>query len=406
MNSGESVVIVGAGHAGFQLAVSLRQSGYEGRIALINNEPHLPYQRPPLSKGFLEGGGDLNSVLFRPESFFGDNRIDLIDDTVVAIDRATRKAVLQSGHLLGYHHLVFATGASNRLLRMDNANHDDVRYLRSLADSQEIRQRLDRTERAVVIGAGFVGLEFAATAAARGITVDVIELAPRIMARAVSPAISAYFHARHETAGCRIHHACSITAIETANGRLQSVILADGRKLATDLIVVGVGVTPNTELAKVAGLPIQNGIVVNELLATADKNISAIGDCALFSSPRYNSPVRLESVSNATDQAKCLAARLTGQTRPFVSVPWFWSDQGYDKLQIAGFISQRDDMIMRGDPDERSFSVFCYSAGKLVGVESVNRAGDHMAARRLLAAGGNVRPDQAADLSFDLRSML
>lgn len=406
MRTDEPVVIVGAGHAGFQLAASLRQSGYEEHIALINNEPHLPYQRPPLSKGFLEGNGDPQAVFFRPESFFRDYRIDLVEDHVVEIDRMTRKASFQSTRSLNYRHLVMATGARNRLLRMPNADHDDVRYLRSLADSEAIRERLENAKQVVVIGAGFVGLEFAATAAAKGIAVDIVELAPRIMARAVSPVVSGYFEARHEGAGCCIHSARSVSAIETANGRLQCVILDDGRKLPADLMIVGIGVVPNVELAMAAGLPSQDGIVVDQHLATVDPNISAIGDCALFSSHRYKSPLRLQSVSNAVDQAKCLAARLTGKIRPFDSLPWFWSDQGDDKLQIAGLIDSYEDIVVRGDPDQNSFSVFCYGDGILRGVESVNRVGDHMAARRLLAACTTVDPDKAANLSFDLKTAL
>lgn len=406
MTSEEPIVVVGAGHAGFQLAASLRQSGYEGSISLLNNEPYLPYQRPPLSKAFLKGTGQIDAVIFRPESFFSDQQIDLINDHVVAIDRMTRKTIFQSGLSLTYRHLVFATGARNRVLEMPNADHDDVRYLRSLADSEAIRSRLSKAKRVVVIGAGFIGLEFAATAAAKGLEVDIVELAPRIMARVVSPAISAYFQARHEAAGCRIHRERSVSAIETVNGKLQGVILDDGRRLPADLVVVGIGVIPNVELALAAGLPSRDGIVVDQHFATADPHISAIGDCALFSSPRYRAPVRLESVSNATDQARCLAARLAGQIWPFDKVPWFWSDQGHDKLQIAGFIDHCEEMVFRGEPEQNSFSVFCYCGGNLLGVESVNRAGDHMAARRLLAAGATVHPNQAASLSFDLKGAL
>lgn len=401
--SDRSIVIVGAGHAGFQLAASLRQSGYQERISLINNEPHLPYQRPPLSKAFLQGSGEPGTVAFRPESFFHDHRIDLVDGHVCAIDRMARKVTLRSGYSLDYRHLVFATGARNRTLTIPNADHEDVRYLRSLSDSEQIRQRLDRVERVVVIGAGFIGLEFAATAAAKGIEVDIVELAPRIMARVVSPAISRYFQARHEASGCRIHCGCSVSAIETEKERLKSVVLGDGRKLPADLVVVGIGVVPNVEVAVEAGLPSEKGIVVDQHLATFDPHISAVGDCALFSSSRYAAPMRLESVANATDQAKCLAARLTGQIQPFDTVPWFWSDQGKDKLQIAGLIDRREETVVRGEPDEKSFSVFCYGGGNLLGVESVNRVGDHMAARRLLAAGANLHPSQAASLSYDLR---
>ena len=406
MTPDRSIVVVGAGHAGFQLAASLRQSGYQERISLINNEPHLPYQRPPLSKAFLQGSGEPDTVAFRPETFFRDHRIDLISDHVCEVDRAARRVVLRSGDLLDYGHLVFATGARNRVLAMPNADHDDVRYLRSLSDSESIRQRLDLVKRVVVIGAGFIGLEFSATAIAKGLEVDIVEMAPRIMARVVSPAISRYFQRRHEISGCRIHCGRSVSSIETRNGRLHNVTLDDGQRLSADLVVVGIGVVPNVEIALAAGLPSENGIVVDQHLATIDSHISAIGDCALFLSSRYRAPVRLESVANATDQAKCLAARLTGEIQPFDNVPWFWSDQGQDKLQIAGFIDRCEEAVVRGEPDQKSFSVFCYGEGNLLGVESVNRVGDHMVARRLLAAGASLQPSQAASLSYDLKGAL
>ncbi|TPI27614.1 pyridine nucleotide-disulfide oxidoreductase [Mesorhizobium sp. B3-2-1] len=406
MTANEPITIVGAGHAGLQLAASLRQLGSDDPIVLVNNEPHLPYQRPPLSKAFLQGTADPETVSFRSQSFFRDQRINLVDDEVIAIDRFARKAIFQSGHSLTYRHLVIATGARNRVLQMPNADHDDVHYLRTLADSETIRGRLAKVKRVIVIGAGFIGLEFASTAAQMGIDVDIIELAPRIMARVVSPTVSAYFQKRHEAAGCRVHCGRAVAAIETANGRLQGVLLDDGRMLAADLIVVGIGVVPNVELALEAGLPSEEGIAVDEHLATLDPNISAIGDCARFSSPRYPSAVRLESVANATDQAKCLAARLTGLPKPFESVAWFWSDQGSDKLQIAGFFERHDEAVVRGDPDQNSFSVFFYGQGKLLGVESVNRSGDHMAARRLLAAGVTVCPSHAANPSFELKNAL
>jgi 3-phenylpropionate/trans-cinnamate dioxygenase ferredoxin reductase subunit len=401
-----SIVVVGAGHAGFQLTASLRQSGCQERIYLINDEPHLPYQRPPLSKAFLQGSGEPDTVAFRPEAFFRDHQIDLVSDHVCAVDRVARRMTLQSCHSLEYGHLVFATGARNRVLTMPNAEHDDVRYLRSLSDSETIRQRLGVAKRVVVIGAGFIGLEFAATAAARGLEVDIVELAPRVMARVVSPAVSQYFQMQHEVSGCRIHCGRSVSAIETGKGRLRSVILDDGKRIAADLVVVGIGVAPNVEVAVAAGLPSENGIVVNQHLASVDPHISAIGDCALFSSSRYGAPVRLESVANATDQAKCLAARLTGHIHPFDSVPWFWSDQGKDKLQIAGLIDRCEEAIIRGEPDQKSFSVFCYGGGNLLGVESVNRVGDHMIARRLLAARASLHPNQAASLSYDLKGAL
>jgi 3-phenylpropionate/trans-cinnamate dioxygenase ferredoxin reductase component len=401
-----AVVIVGAGHAGFQVALSLRQLGFKNRVCLINDEAHLPYQRPRLSKAYLKGTGGPDSLMFRPERFFHDQNIELIADRAVAIDRAAQKLKLASGTSLDYGHLVLATGARNRLLDIPNANLPDVRYLRILDDSEDLRKRIAASKRVVVIGAGFIGLEFAATARIKGLEVDVLELANRVMARAVTAEVSEYFQARHAEAGVRIHLGVMATAIEADRERITGVSLSDGRHIPADLVVVGVGVLPNVELAKEAGLQTASGIIVNEHLLTSDPNISAIGDCALFESPRFGGALRLESVQNATDQAKCVAARLTGNDKVYDGQPWFWSDQGDDKLQIAGLTTGYDRVVLRGDPSHKAFSAFCYKQGRLVGIESVNRAGDHMFGRRLLPMERSVEPEQAADPNFDLKKAL
>ncbi|WJR80551.1 FAD-dependent oxidoreductase [Bradyrhizobium sp. NP1] len=400
------VLIVGAGHAGFQVAASLRQHGFADAIRLINDEAHLPYQRPPLSKAYLKGTGGPDSLMFRPQKFFDDQKVELLADHAVAIDRAARKLKLASGQSLDYGHLVLATGARNRLIDIPNANLPNVRYLRILDDSEDLRARIAASRHVVVIGAGFIGLEFAATARIKGLEVDVIELASRVMARAVTAEVSDYFQKRHTQAGIRIRLGVQVTSIEADGSKVTGVSLSDGHHIPADLVVVGVGVLPNVELAAEAGLPVASGIIVNEHLLTADPHISAIGDCALFASPRFGGSLRLESVQNATDQARCVAARLTGDDKAYDGLPWFWSDQADDKLQIAGLTTGYDQVVMRGDPAKKAFSAFCYKAGKLVGIESINRAGDHMFGRRLLAANGSISPQQAADLSFDLKKAL
>ena len=399
-----AVLIAGAGHAGFQLAVSLRQLGYEGRVCLINDEAHLPYQRPPLSKAYLKGEGRPDSLMFRPEKFYHDQHIELIADRAVSIDRPARKLLLASGAALDYAHLVLATGARNRLLDIPNANLADVRYLRILDESEALRLRIASARHVVVIGAGFIGLEFAATARAKGLEVDVIELGARVMARAVTAEISEYFQQRHTAAGIRIHFGVQATSIESDGTRVTGVSLSDGRHVPADLVVVGVGVLPNIELAAAAGLPVASGIIVDEQLLTSDPDISAIGDCALFASRRFGGSLRLESVQNATDQARCVAARLTGDAKTYDGQPWFWSDQGDDKLQIAGLTTGYDRVVVRGDPAQRSFSAFCYREGRLVGVESVNRAADHVFGRKILGLNRSIAPEQAADLDFDLKA--
>src|SRR5215471_11203321 len=402
----QGVVIVGAGHAGFQVAASLRQHGFKDRVVVINDEAHLPYQRPPLSKAYLKGTGGPDSLMFRPRKFFDDQKIELISDHAAAIDRDERKLKLASGAALDYGHLVLATGARNRPLDIPNANLPDVRYLRILDDSDDLRKRIAASERVVVIGAGFIGLEFAATARIKGLEVDVLELASRVMARAVTAEVSEYFQARHAASGIRIHLGVQATAIEADGDKVTGVSLSDGRHIPADLVVVGVGVLPNVELAANAGLPVASGIIVNEHLLTSDPHISAIGDCALFASPRFGGSLRLESVQNATDQARCVAARLTGDDKVYDGQPWFWSDQADDKLQIAGLTTGYDRVVLRGDPSQKAFSAFCYRGEQLVGIESVNRAGEHMFGRRLLGMDRSIAPEQAADQNFDLKKAL
>jgi 3-phenylpropionate/trans-cinnamate dioxygenase ferredoxin reductase subunit len=400
------VLIVGAGHAGFQLAASLRQHGFGERIGLINDEAHLPYQRPPLSKAYLKGEGRPDSLMFRPDKFYRDQNIELMADRAVSIDRGARRLLLASGASLDYGHLVLATGARNRLLDIPNANLKDVLYLRTLDESEALRQRITSGQRVVVIGAGFIGLEFAATARAKGLEVDVAELGARVMARAVTAEISQFFQDRHTAAGMRIHLGVQATSIESDGVNVTGVSLSDGRHVPADLVVVGVGVLPNIELAAQAGLSVAAGIIVNEQLLTSDPDISAVGDCALFASPRFGGSLRLESVQNASDHARCVAARLTGDAKTYDGLPLFWSDQGPDKLQIAGLTTGYDQVVVRGDPGQGSFSAFCYKSGQLVGIESINRASDHVFGRKILGLNRSIRPEQAADLSFDLKGAL
>ncbi|MFT4116376.1 NAD(P)/FAD-dependent oxidoreductase [Bradyrhizobium sp.] len=400
------VIIVGAGHGGYQVAASLRQAGFSDRICLINDEAHLPYQRPPLSKAYIKGSAGPESLMFRPEKFYQDQKIELIAGRAASIERPARKVHLASGETLPYGHLVLATGARNRLLDLPNANLPDVKYLRILDDSETLRTIIPSKKRAVIIGAGFIGLEFASTARIKGLEVDVLELAPRVMARAVTAEVSEYFQQRHREAGIRIHLGVQATSIEADGDKVTGVSLSDGRHLPADLIVVGVGVLPNIELAAEAGLPVASGIVVDEYLSTADPDISAIGDCALFASPRFGGSLRLESVQNATDHARCVAARLTGDRRAYDGHPWFWSDQGDDKLQIAGLTTGYDRVVLRGNPTGKAFSAFCYKGDKLLGIESINRAGDHMFGRRLQGMDRSITPEQAADEGFDLKGAL
>ena len=402
----EPIVIVGAGHAGFQLAASLRQHGFEGGITLIGDEPVLPYQRPPLSKDYLDGKIGLDLLLMRPETFYRDHRIDYLGGTRVSdIDRAGKTLRLASGERLRYGHLVLATGARNRMPALPGTELGGVCYLRTLAETETLRERLAAADNVVVIGAGFIGLEFAAVARSHGKSVHIVELTERAMGRVVSHATSGFFVEAHCKTGVAFSFGAQAMGIAGGHGRLDHVELADGKKLPADLVLVSIGVRPNEELAAAAGLDVANGIVVNEELLTADSNISAIGDCASF--PCHHAaghPTRLEAVQNAVDHARGVADRLVGKPHPYAALPWFWSEQGPLRLQIAGLTQGHDRTVLRGAIESGEFSVFCYKEGALLGVESINRPADHAHARRLLAAGRQVTPEQAADASFDLRA--
>jgi 3-phenylpropionate/trans-cinnamate dioxygenase ferredoxin reductase subunit len=408
-----TVVILGTGQGGFQAAASLREEGFEGRLLLVGEEPDLPYQRPPLSKAYLTGKADAAQLRLRPGRFYAEHRIELRTGArATAIDRAGRTLLLASGERLAYDHLVLATGAHNRALPVRGAAAaEGVLQLRTLAEAEALRQRLGgggAARQVVVVGAGFIGLEFAAVAAERGLPVTVIEAADRVMARAVSPAVSEFVRAAHAARGIRFALGTAVVEILGEGGRVRGVASADGARHPADLVLVGIGVVPNTVLAEEAGLAAANGIVVDEHLLTRDPAISAIGDCAAFPCRHAagGAVTRLESVQNAVDQARCVAARLAGRgPAPYAALPWFWSEQGPHKLQIAGLAVPHDRAVLRGDPAAGGgVSVFCYRGGALAGVESVNRPLDHIHARRLLAGGMGLTPEQAADPGFDLKA--
>ena len=383
-----SVVIVGGGQGGFQAAASLRAEGYEESITIIGEEPHLPYQRPPLSKGMLLGKQEERHAILRTAEFYQTQRIDLIiGERVSAIEPS--RVRLASGATVSYSKLILATGARNRPLKLPGAEH--VCYLRTLHESAEVKRRMAEAQEVVVIGGGFIGLEVAAAARALGKNVTVMEAGPRLMARVVAPVVSEYFRSQHETRGVRVRLNAGMERVE---------------KSAGELVVAGIGVLPNDELARAGGLAVGNGIAVNERLETSDPNIFAIGDCAEYPNPYAGARVRLESVQNAIDQAACVAKNITGKPTIYDAAPWFWSDQFDIHLQMVGLAPGFDQTVTRGDPASNKFSVLYYRDGLLKSVDSINRAAEHMTARKLIAARAQVSPEQAADESFDLKSAI
>jgi 3-phenylpropionate/trans-cinnamate dioxygenase ferredoxin reductase subunit len=393
------VVIAGGGQAGYQTAASLRTEGFDGQITIIGEEPGLPYQRPPLSKAYLLGKQETRHALLRPESFYQANRIDLrTGQRVSAIDRFSRRVELASGGRVAYDTLVLATGARNRILPIQGAMLDHVCYLRTLAEAALLRERLAAAAAVAVIGGGFIGLEAAAAARTLGKRVTVIEAQDRLMARVLAPETSGYFLSTHMAQDVAIALTSPAQAI-TPDG----IVLRDGTLRKADLVVVGIGIVPNTELASEAGLATGNGIAVDEYLRTSDQSIFAIGDCAEYPSAFTGTRVRLESVQNAVDQAACVAKAIAGKPEPYTAAPWFWTDQFDIRLQIAGIASNWDQVVTRGNPESRKFSVFYFERGKLRAVDSINRPAEHLAARKLISARASISPQQAADEGFDLK---
>jgi 3-phenylpropionate/trans-cinnamate dioxygenase ferredoxin reductase subunit len=401
----ESVVIVGAGQAGLETAVSLRSRGHEGAITLIGAEPGLPYQRPPLSKAVLAGTAVVAETILRPKAFFAQHQIELrASERAVAIDREARRVKLAGGASVAYDHLVLATGAVNRRLAVEGSEHDGVLALRTVEDAIELRGRLAGAERVAIVGAGFIGLEVAAVARGAGKEVEVFELAERPMGRVVSEPTARFFARAHERNGVRMRFGAEVQRIVGSAGRVSGVELGDGTRSPADLVVVAIGIVPDDRLAAACGVPVRTGVCVDERLLTADPAISAIGDCARFPCRFAREPVILESVQNACDQARAVAARLTGDDSPYTAVPWFWSHQGALKLQIAGLTVGAEASVVSGDPTAGRFSTLCFAGGRLLGVESVGRPGDHVAARRLLASSVALSPAQAGQPDFDLKA--
>lgn len=403
--SNSGTVIIGAGQAGGQLAVSLRESGYENPVTLIGDEEAYPYHRPPLSKDFLAGKIGVGELEMRSPRFYEERRITVRAGVrVERIDRADKSVQLANGEKLQYDKLVLATGTSPRRLPVDNRA-TNVHYLRTIQDACRLKAEVANAKKVLVIGAGFIGLEFASVATKLGAEVSVVEAGERIMGRAASPELSEIITARHQADGVNI---LTHTQVEEfhydSQGSIESVRLS-GKKIEFDLVVVGIGVVPNTEIAADAGIAIDNGIVVNEQLATNAPDIFAIGDVANFVEPRTGKPVRLESVQNATDQARYLAEHIAGsKNTPYNLLPWFWSHQAGVKIQIAGTSVKSDHAVIIGDVTAGSFSIYRLSDGVVKAVESVNASGDHLAVRRILSSGIELTEEQLQDENFSVRN--
>jgi 3-phenylpropionate/trans-cinnamate dioxygenase ferredoxin reductase subunit len=399
------VVVVGAGHAAGQLATSLAQHPYDGPITLIGNEPYLPYQRPPLSKKFLAGEVDVERLFVRPESFYADAGIDLrLDTHVDSLDREAKRLHTSGGDVIDYDKLVLALGSRVRRLRVDGTDLEGVHYLRNIADVSAIRDDFAKATRVIVIGAGYIGLEVAAVARQAGLDVTVLEIADRVMSRVVSPEISDFYQIEHTNQGVKLRLS---TGVKSINGkkRVKSVTTSNGEEIPADVVIVGVGIVPNTELATAADLEVDDGIIVDDRCVTSDPDIYAIGDCTMHPNAIFDRNMRLESVHNAVEQAKIAAANLCGIEERYCDVPWFWSDQYDLKLQIAGLSDGYDDVIIRGNPAERSFSCIYLRDNRIIAVDAINAPRDFVHSKQLIACQAAVDASRVADADVELKSL-
>ncbi|MEO1137112.1 MAG: FAD-dependent oxidoreductase [Pseudomonadota bacterium] len=403
----DQIVIIGAGQAGLQAAVSLRQRGYKGAIVLVGAETALPYQRPPLSKAYLKGEMDEERLCFRPPAFFEAQNIDLrLGTPVKAIDRSAGAIVTASDEAIPYDALLIATGAPPRRLPMPEATTlQGVHYLRTLVDSDALRPQLAEPGRFVIVGAGYIGLEVAAVMRQSGREVSVLEMASRVLARVASEPISAFFETLHRSEGVDLRLGAALEGF-VGGDRIRAVTLSDGEAIECMAALIGIGAAPEMSLAADAGLAVDNGIVVDEHARTSDARIFAAGDCTNFPSPRYGRRMRLESVPNAIEQAKVAAANMIGGNVVYDALPWFWSDQYDVKLQTVGLWQGADDMIMRGDPDSKSFAVWYLKDGKAFAVDAINDPASFAMGKKLIMAGTPLDAARLADTSVDLRTLV
>lgn len=375
-------VIIGAGQAAIQTILSLRQGGYDGHISLIGDESELPYQRPPLSKKFMMGELEKERLYLRPAAYYDEQNIEThLNRRVVEIDRASKNITLDSGIKIAFDKLVIATGSRPRQLPLSGIEKHGVHDLRSIADVENIIPDILPNNKLVIIGGGYIGLETAAACRQKNLDVTVLEAAPRVLARVADPFLSNFFTELHRQHGVTLETGCQIAAID-GDGQADAVSLTDGRKIAADLIIMGVGIVPNVELAEAAGLSVDNGILVDENGVTSDPDIYAAGDCSNHPNNLIGRRLRLESVPNAIEQGKSVAAHILGQPSPYHQIPWFWSDQYDVKLQICGLIEGVTDSFTRGEG--QSFARYHFRDQQLIAVEAVNRPAEFMAGKQMV----------------------
>lgn len=402
----KTCVIIGTGHAAAQLAPSLRHDGWQGRILLVGEEAYIPYHRPPLSKELLAGEKALDDIYIRPEKVYRKDNIEFMHDTrVEEIDRDNKRLLLGNGKDLSYDKLVLTTGSRARVLNIPGVELNGISYLRNYQDAKRIKSQMAAGKNAVIIGGGYIGLEVAAVLRMQGMAVTVLELMERVLQRVTAPVVSEFFNRVHSEEGVNVACGVGVEAF-TGNTNVERVITSDGAAHAADLVVIGAGIVPNVELALSAGLEVNNGIVVDEYCRTLDPDIVAAGDCTCHYNKIYDRWIRLESVQNASDQARSAAATLCGRELPYAALPWFWSDQYDLKLQIAGLSQGYDDVVIRGDNRQgRSFAAFYVKNDLVIAVDAVNRPPEFMHGKRIITEKIVVDKNKLADESIRMKEV-
>jgi len=406
----KAMVIIGAGQAGGETAAILRQFGFAGSITVIGEEPYLPYQRPPLSKAFLSGESTVESLVVRSGAAYEKADIAVrINTRAEKIDRHNRKVELAGGEALPYDYLVLATGGRPRMMRVPGAELENIFYLRTIADVDALRAAFIPGRHVTIVGGGYVGLEVAAVAIKAGLKVTVLEGASRVLARVTAPVMSAFYERVHREAGVDIRTGVVVSGfVPAADGKsVGGVECGEGEPIACDLVIIGIGLIPNTEIAEEAGLVVDNGIVVDRDGRTTDPHIFAVGDCAVHASHGFlDRKLRLESVPNGLEQARIVASIIMGKPVPAATAPWFWSDQYKLKLQMVGISDGYDEIVLRGDPEASSFIAFYLKEGRVISADAVNRLGEFMIAKRLVGDRREISASDLADESKTLKSLV
>ena len=397
------MVIIGCGQAGGQAAASLRQEKYEGPITMIGQEPYIPYQRPPLSKQYLSGEQEKEKLSLRQESFYSEKEINLkLGTSVLSLDPDKRELQLENGETVTYDKLLVATGGRPRKLEVDVHKLKGIHYLRNIDDVDAIKTQMNTSQNLVIVGGGYIGLEVASVAIKRGLTVSVLEMESRILERVTTEEMSAFYHQLHTDEGVNILTSTQAKAFKGSE-TVETVVCGD-HEIPADLVIVGIGILPNTEMAEAAGLKTNNGLVVDEHCRTSNEHIFAAGDCTNHPNPILNRRLRLESVPNAMEQGRVAASNMLGGSKSYASMPWFWSDQYEHKLQMVGFSKDSDQSVVRGDMESKSFTVFYLKDGSIIAADSVNNPKEFMASKQLVGKKASI--EALADTSIELKTLI